>query len=121
MSIRAKVDEDLPTEVAERLRSAGHDAQTVVEQRLAGAADEALWRSVQHEGRCLLTADKAFGNAQVFPPGTHGGVVLFRLPRESRAGYARLAELLLATFDLDSIGGAIVVITPDAVRVYRGP
>jgi len=117
--MRVKVDEDLPVEVAQRLASAGHDAQTVAQQRLTGTADGKLWSLVQQEGRCLCTADKGFANAQLFPPGTHAGVVLFRLARESRAGYERLAELLLATFDLDSIAGAIVVVAPDAVRVYR--
>jgi hypothetical protein len=67
----------------------------------------------------LLTADKRFANARVYPPGSHAGVVLFRLPRESRAGYIRLAEFLLAHVDLIDIIGAIVVVAPDLIRIHR--
>lgn len=34
--MRFKVDENLPIEVAEMLRQAGHDAATVLEQHLGG-------------------------------------------------------------------------------------
>ena len=67
----------------------------------------------------LFTADKGFANARDYPPGSHAGVVLFRLPRESRAGYIRLAEFLLARVKLDDVVGAIVVVSPDAIRVLR--
>ena len=45
------------------------------------------------------------------------GVVLFRLPRESRAGYIRLVEFVLAQVKLDDFAGAIAVVSPDTVRV----
>jgi len=119
MPIRIKVDEDLPVEVADLLRSAGHDAITVAQEGLTGSPDDSLLKAVQRERRCLLTADKGFANAQSLPPGTHAGVVLLRLPRESRAGYLRLAESLLAEIDLESAAGAIIVVTPQAIRIHR--
>ena len=67
----------------------------------------------------LFTADKGFANARCYPPGTHAGVVLFRLPRESRAGYIRLVEFLLSQVNLDDLVGAIAVVSPDAIRVLR--
>jgi hypothetical protein len=67
----------------------------------------------------LFTADEGFANARRYPPGSHAGVVLFRLRRESRAGYIRLAEFLLSELKLDEIIGAIVVVSPDAIRVLR--
>jgi predicted nuclease of predicted toxin-antitoxin system len=120
VSVRVKVDEDLPAEIASLVREAGHDAATVAEQGLSGSPDQALWESVQPEKRCLLTADKGFANAQSYPPGTHSGVVLLRLPRESRKGYIELTQSLLREFDLESASGAIVVATPAAIRLYRG-
>lgn len=68
----------------------------------------------------LITADKGFANAQAHPPGTHAGIVLMRLPRESRAAYLQLTRRLLDGLDLETISGAIVVAAPDAIRVYRG-
>ena len=120
MPIRIKVDEDLPTEVAATLSGAGYKARTVVQQGFGGAPDELLWAAAQHEGYCLFTADKGFADARLHPPGTHAGVVLLRLPRESRAGYIRLTQRFLAGVDLESVAGAIVVITPEAIRIHRG-
>jgi len=117
--MKFKVDEDLPADVAELLRTAGHDASTVREEALTGTPDELLWSHVKKEMRCLLTADKGFANALVHPPGTHSGVVLFRLHRESRQGYLRLVQSFLGAFPLDSPITGIVVIGTDAIRVHK--
>jgi hypothetical protein len=66
-----------------------------------------------------FTADKGFANARNYPPGSHFGVVLFRLPRESRAGYLKLTEFLLSPLKLDDNTGALVVVSPGVIRVLR--
>ena len=53
--MRFKVDENLPLAVAQRLRDAGHDAITVVEQHMAGTKDAALAGVCRNEQRCLVT------------------------------------------------------------------
>jgi len=120
VALRVKVDEDLPADVANLFRDSGHDAQSVVEQTLSGVADPVLWKHVQEERRCLVTADKGFANERSYPPGTHGGIVLFRLPRESRSGYVRLAEMFLERAGVETVLGSITVVTPDSIRVRRG-
>lgn len=119
MSVLTKVDEDLPAEFATILRAAGHDSLTVFDQGHSGLPDDQLWSHVQVERRVLLTADKGFANARDYPPGSHAGVVLFRLRRESRQGYVRLVELMLERFNLADAVGAIVIVSPDAIRVRR--
>jgi predicted nuclease of predicted toxin-antitoxin system len=119
MPALVKVDEDLPGEVATILGAAGHDARTVYEQGHSGLADKHLWPIVQDEGRMLLTADKGFADARVYPPGTHAGVVLFRLPRESRAGYCRLVEFMVSQTKLEDLAGAVAIVSPGAIRVLR--
>ena len=114
-----KVDEDLPAEISNLIGAAGHDAKSVYAQGHSGVRDDELWPKIQQEQRMLLTADKGFANARDYPPGSHAGVVLFRLPRESRKGYIRLAEFLLAQVKLEDISGAIVVVSPDAIRIFR--
>lgn len=118
MTIRVKVDEDLPAEVASILRKTGHDATTVHEQGLGGTADSALWTHVQGERRCLVTADKGFADLTSFPLGSHHGIILLRLPRESRSGYLALARLLAASVDFDRIAGAIVIVRPEGIRIH---
>ena len=121
MPIRFKVDEDLPREVGEVLRAAGHDASTVVEQHLCGAPDPELWRRVQAEDRCLVTADKGFADVRKFPPGSHAGIILLRLRRETRAGYIDLVQLLLRRSKIDGFRGAIVTVSPEAIRWRHSP
>jgi predicted nuclease of predicted toxin-antitoxin system len=76
MGLAVKIDEDLPARVSDLLRSAGHQAETVVGQGMGGAKDATLWEAVQVERRLLITADKGFGDIRLYPPGTHGGVLL---------------------------------------------
>jgi predicted nuclease of predicted toxin-antitoxin system len=119
MAVAVKVDEDLPTEIASLFRAAGHDVRTVYDQGFSGFPDDELWPKVQQEQRVLVTADKGLASARLHPPGSHEGIILFRLPRESRRGYVRLAEFLLAGISLDDCVRAIVVVSPDAIRVLR--
>jgi predicted nuclease of predicted toxin-antitoxin system len=120
MAVRFKIDEDLPTEVAEALRSAGHDAITVHEQHLSRTKDDQLWPIVQEERRCLVTADKGFANAQLRPPGTTCGIVLLRLPRESREGYVKLIQAFIASERVETSTRVITVVSPDSLRIHRG-
>ncbi len=117
MPVPVKLDEDLPNDIAELFHAAGHDAATAYSQGYSGFPDDERWARIQHEQRMLATADKGFANALKYPPGSHYGVVLFRLARESRAGYLRLAQYLLAELKLEGVKGAIVVVSPDAIRV----
>jgi predicted nuclease of predicted toxin-antitoxin system len=49
--MRSKVDENLPMEVAQLLRKAGHEAATVLDQHLGGGDDLTIASICQQEGR----------------------------------------------------------------------
>jgi predicted nuclease of predicted toxin-antitoxin system len=57
--MKIKLDEILPNAIMELLRAAGHDAMTVADQGLGGAADPKVLRVATSEGRTLLTFDLA--------------------------------------------------------------
>jgi predicted nuclease of predicted toxin-antitoxin system len=118
---RLKVDENLPDEIAELLRGRGHDAVTVADQGWEGLADVELWRRIQAEDRWLVTADKEFADLRRYPPGTHAGLILLRLAKESRRDYSRIAEIALGQIELDEAPGAIIVVNERGVRVRRAP
>jgi len=117
----AKVDEDLPRQIAEMLNAHGHDAVTVLEQGWKGASDDVLWRRIQVEGRWLITADKGFADLRRYPPGEHAGVVLLRSAEESRREYSDLVATALERVNFDEMSGAGVVITRRGVRIRRAP
>jgi predicted nuclease of predicted toxin-antitoxin system len=53
--VRLLTDEHYATDIAIRLRAAGHDAVAVLELEMTGAADEALLAFAAAQGRVLLT------------------------------------------------------------------
>jgi predicted nuclease of predicted toxin-antitoxin system len=93
--MRIKVDENLPREIASRLKSRGHDVHTAWDENLCGSVDEELWEAVQREKRFLLTQDLDFSDARRFAAGTHHGILLVRLHTPSRKSLiARVDEIL---------------------------
>ena len=119
MSIRVKVDEDLPRQVADLFSERGQDAVTVVMQGWQGFTDAALWPLVQQEERWLITADKGFADIRIYPPGNHAGVLLFRLEEESRRGYLELTQTALERLQFEELTDSIVVVTQRGIRIRK--
>jgi predicted nuclease of predicted toxin-antitoxin system len=57
MALKFKVDVNLPIEVVQLLREAGHDVYSVHEQGLVGAKDQVLAGVCQTENRAVVTMD----------------------------------------------------------------
>jgi len=66
--MRFKTDENLHPQVADWLRSQGHDAVTVWDQNLRGESDLRVAEVCQHEGRVLVALDAGFANIRSYPP-----------------------------------------------------
>ncbi len=60
--MRFKIDENLPFEVATLLSEAGHDATTVLTQRLGGSGDPGIAAVCRAEARALVTLDTDFAD-----------------------------------------------------------
>ena len=71
--MRFKVDENLPAEVADLLRAAGHDAVTVNDQGVGGAKDPDLANLLQREQRAFVTLDSGFSDIRTYPPHEYSG------------------------------------------------
>jgi len=117
--MQIKVDEDLPRRVVALLRENGYQADTVVEQGMAGWPDAEIWRKIQAEGRFLLTADKGFADIRVYPPGTHSGVMLLRPDQDGIRPTVELLGKVLQSYDLTALAGTITVVMPRGVRIRR--
>ena len=119
MPLRVKVDEDLPIEVAELVRRAGHDVDTVVGEGMGGATDVVLWQAAQSERRFLITADTGFGDIRVYPPGTHAGVLLLRPDEDGIGPLIHLVRRVLAEEPLDRLRATVTVASPRSIRVRK--
>jgi Domain of unknown function (DUF5615) len=96
--MKFKVDENLPVEVAERLRAEGYDAMTVLEQAMGGVPDPHVYRVCQAEERVLVTLDLDFSDIRTYPPRSSAGIIVFRFARQDKlyvlAQFDRVIEVL---------------------------
>jgi predicted nuclease of predicted toxin-antitoxin system len=116
--LKFKVDENLPAELAAMLRDADHEADTVGDQKLAGADDSAVFERCQAQGRILLTLDLDFSNVQTYPPKLHAGVVVFRSRTQDKPTLVALLKRLLPLFKNRSPRQQPWIVEHDRVR-YR--
>jgi predicted nuclease of predicted toxin-antitoxin system len=111
-----KIDEILPVECAHLLRDAGFGAHTVAEENLAGADDKAIARTVQAEGRVLVTLDLDFSNIRAYPPSTLSGIIVLRLKRQDKRGVLRLMNGVVAALKTRLPEGDLWIVEPDRIR-----
>jgi len=115
-----KLDENLGAAVAELLRAAGHDAETVRGQGLAGADDRDVIAACRKEGRCLVTLDLDFGNPLLFTPSEYSGIAVLRLP--SKPSYSDLliaCRTLVQALEQSDIAGKLWIVQRGRIREYR--
>jgi len=117
--VKVKLDENLPTTLATRLGSLGHDVETVFDEALSGADDDRIWQAVQQEGRFLITQDLDFSDIRKFSPGTHHGLLLVRLRNPGRLALTELISSLFASQNVADWRGCFVVMTEKKLRVLR--
>ncbi len=117
--MRVKVDENLPATVASLLRERGFEADTVIEEGLLGATDEALLAAVQEQDRMIVTLDRGFGDIRRYPPGSHPGIVVLRLADESALAARAAIVQLLDNHDLEDLTGTITVVQHGSLRIRR--
>jgi hypothetical protein len=115
--VKLKLDENVPVDLLDDLRAAGHDADSVYGEGLGGAHDTPLLGRLKDEGRALLTLDVRLADVRVHPPAAFAGIVPFR-PRGSgrRAVIAFVRRHLPDIYPLD-LAGKLVVISDTGVRI----
>ena len=64
MTLRFKLDENLPRRVEPALHGLGHDVETAISENLAGAVDPDLLAACTVEDRILITLDLDFADAE---------------------------------------------------------
>jgi predicted nuclease of predicted toxin-antitoxin system len=114
--MRFKIDENLPAQLAADLSAAGHEAQTVVQEGMAGSADSDLLEAARLEERMLLTLDKGIANIHRHHPGTPAGIVLFRPDSSGRGEVFRFVRKHLDEVLVLELEGRLVVVTGRGIR-----
>lgn len=112
-----KLDENLPTELLEELRKAGHGADSVDDEGLAGTPDKSLLAVVQAEGRILLTLDKGIADIRQFPPQDYAGIVVFRPPTAGRISVFDFVRKRLPKVLEIELRGKLLVVSQNSLRL----
>lgn len=118
--MKIKLDENLPTELADDLRRLGHDVHTVHDEQLSGHDDERIFQAIMSERRLLITQDLDFSDIRKFAPHTHPGIVLIRLRDPDLYVLRSRLKYVFATEEVDRWVGCFVVIGDRRVRVRHG-
>ena len=116
--MKVKLDENVSSLLAEPMRALGHDVDTVVEEHLTGADDDAVWGAAQREQRLLVTSDLDFSDVRKFAPHTHHGILLLRLRNPSRTAVEKRVLALFQAGDVAAWEGCFVVASDHRVRVF---
>jgi predicted nuclease of predicted toxin-antitoxin system len=120
--MRFKTDENLPIEVAERLRQHQHDALSVPEQQLAGQADPLVAQVCQSENRALITCDLDFSDIRAYPPEDYPGIIVLRPAVQTVSSLLGLVTRILPLLDQEPLGGHIWIVDDHRVRIRgKGP
>ena len=114
--MKVKLDENMPAALAELLRTGGHDVSTVREQGLSGADDATIIKKATVEGRVLITFDTDFGDVRAYPPGSHAGLVVFRVHDQRWAALREPAERLLSSGLIDRIQNGLAIVDESRIR-----
>lgn len=116
-----KLDENLPATLAPRLRSLGHDTDTVRDEGLCGKNDDTVWEAAQREGRFLVTQDLDFSDVRKFSPGTHFGILLVRMHVPGLSALENRVAGLFETEDPTTWTGCLVIATDRKLRIRSTP
>jgi predicted nuclease of predicted toxin-antitoxin system len=115
--VKVKLDENLPAELLDDLRAAGHEADTVRNEGLTGSPDAVILEQVRQDRRVLFTLDKGIADIRAYPPEQHAGIVLFRPPSMGRTTtLAFVRRHLPAVLELE-LAGHLAVVTDLALRL----
>ncbi len=115
-----KIDENLPEEVAVVLREAGYEAVWVRDQGLAGEPDNVIADVCSAEGLVLVTLDLDFANIQVYQPDRTSGIMVFRVPEQSKPKLLEVLRQALPLLETEQVDQRLWIVEEDRVRIRGG-
>jgi predicted nuclease of predicted toxin-antitoxin system len=114
--MRFYLDQMFRTDLAELLRSQGHDVLCAFEAGQASADDAEVLRRANLEGRTLITMDEHFGNWAILPLHKHPGVIRVKTHPTTTSRIAPLLIGFLASHQQAEFCNHLVILSPRAER-----
>jgi predicted nuclease of predicted toxin-antitoxin system len=115
--VKFKFDENLPSDLGALLRANGHDAHSVLDENLGGAADACIAKVCQDEQRILITLDLDFAHIRSYPPQDYPGIIVLRLARQDRETVLAIIPRLLALLQTERIAQRLWIVDENRTRI----
>ena len=113
-----KLDENIPTVIADLLGAAGHSVHTAQAEGLTGSPDEQLSQRATAESRVLVTLDKDFADIRRHPPEQTPGIVVLRPRVPSPSLLAAVVRQLIPLLESEELQGHLWVADQHRVRIW---
>src|SRR5438876_2719644 len=107
----------MPAEAVDPLLSAGHEADTVIEEGLRGSSDARIIDVTKTAGRVLITLDLDFSDIRAYPPSDHNGIVVLRLGSQDKIKILTAMKRLISVLTDEDPRGKLWIIEPDRLRI----
>jgi predicted nuclease of predicted toxin-antitoxin system len=118
--VKFKLDENLPSDVGGLLRAEGHDAHSVLDENLRGAADPSIAKVCQDEARILVTLDLDFAHIRNYPPQDYHGIIVLRLARQDTDTALAIIPRVLALLLTEPIAQRLWIVDDTRTRIRGG-
>ena len=118
--MKFKFDENLPSDLGALLRRDGHDAHSVLDEDLGGAADPSIAKVCQDEQRILITLDLDFAHIKNYPPQDYHGIIVLRLARQDRDTVLAIIPRILTLLQTEPITQRLWMVDDNRTRIREG-
>lgn len=118
--MKFKIDENLPVETVSTFREKGFEADTVGDESLSGADDEAIANRVRAEKRILVTLDLDFSNIRAYPPDEYAGIIVLRLKTQDKPTVLRYVRRVAAAVEQRNPDDELWIVQHDRIRFRQG-
>lgn len=116
--MRFKLDECVDVRLGKLFKEAGHNAETVFGEQIAGAADKTIYKICLKEHRILVTQDLDFSNPFVFDPTPTEGIIVLRNPSQLLADLKILAEKAISHTEIEKPKAHLWVVGRRGIRIW---
>jgi predicted nuclease of predicted toxin-antitoxin system len=117
--LKFTLDENMPADLAALLGEDGYDVIDVFQKGLGGANEPPVLAAAVKERRILMTFDLDFSDSRQYPPGTHAGIVVFRLYDQCWSLLEKPVTRLLESGELRSLNNGLAIVDESRVRWKR--
>ena len=116
------LDENIPLSLVDLFLACGFLVEHIRLTPLRGAEDKEISHYAKQEQAILITKDLEFANILLYPPGSHYGLVVLRLPYYYTAQQiSEVMKRFLSEIKLEELSESITVIELGRYRIRKHP